>query len=88
MLINCSGEDGGCNQGKKSNNLKSGFDFSFSIVFIVGKMQLKIRFFLYALHVCPVKQELNFDSNFDGVLHCVFFLVGGCYTPQTQSSPV
>lgn len=61
VCINCSGEDGGCNQEKKSNNLKSGFDFSFSIAFIVGKMQLKIRFFLYALHVCHVEQELNFD---------------------------
>lgn len=72
MCINCSGEDGGCNQGKKNNNLKSGFDFSFSIAIIVGKMQLKIRFFLYASHVCRVEQELNFDSNFHGVLHGVF----------------
>lgn len=45
---------------KKNNNLKSGFDFSFSIAIIVGKMQLKIRFFLYASHVCRVEQELNF----------------------------
>lgn len=47
-------------------------------------MQLKITFdffldnllhtSIYALHVCPVEQELNFDLNFDGVLHGVFSL--------------
>lgn len=98
-----SGEDDGCNQGKVNiiiNNLKSGFDFSFSIAVVVGTciMQLKITFdfFLdnlqyistYALHVCPVEQEFNFDSNFDGLLHGIFLPVGGCYTQQTPSSPV
>lgn len=46
VLINCSGEDGGCNQGKININLKSGFDFSFSTAVIVGIMQLEIKFYL------------------------------------------